>query len=51
MDVRLETPTPLRNVTHFFDFAEAQGALFILQPLRLGVVAGPDKEHTYILKI
>ena len=37
MDVLLETPTlppPLETSRTFFDFAEAPGALFILQPLR-----------------
>ena len=37
MDVFLETP-PLRNVTHFFDFAKVLVALFILQVLRLSVL-------------
>ena len=52
MDVLLETPhpPPLETSRIFFDFAEAPGALFILQPLRLSVVSGPDNEHTYILK-
>ena len=42
---------PLRKSRTFFDFTQAPGALFILQPLRLSVVPGPDNRHTYILKI
>ena len=41
MDFFLETPPPpppLRNVTHFFDSAEAPEAMLILQALRLSVV-------------
>ena len=49
MDVLLETPPPLETSRTFFDFAEAPGTLFILQPLRLSVVQEPDNEHTYIL--
>ena len=51
MDVLLETPLPLETSRTFFDISEALGALFMLQPLRLSIVAGPDNEHTYILKI
>ena len=50
-------PTPLKNVTHFFDFAGAPEAIFIVQALRsravykstLGARPGPDNEHTNIL--
>ena len=63
MDVFLETPPPIRNVTHFFRLCEASEALLILQALRLSVVykriikstlgarPGPDSEHKNILKI
>ena len=48
MDVLLETlpHSPLETSPTFFDFAEAPGALFILQPLRLNTVPGPVNEHT-----
>ena len=36
--LRPPTPPPLRNVTHFFDSAEAPEAMLILQALRLSVV-------------
>ena len=53
MDIVLETPIPppLETSRTFFDFAEAPGALFNLQPLRLSVVPGRDNKHTNILKI
>ena len=41
-------PPPLETSRNFFYFIEASGALFIFQPLRLSVVAGPDNEHAYI---
>ena len=42
---------PLETSRTFSDFTQDPGALFILQPLRLSVVPGPDNEHTYVFKI
>ena len=40
-----DPPPPLRNVTHFFDSAEASEALFIVQVLRLSAVYKSIKVH------
>ena len=42
---RPTTPTPLRNVTHFFRLYEAHEALLILQAIRLSVVYKRIKVH------